>query len=219
MKTIEKARESAKFYSSREERLNVLSHAFGLVLSIIGFALLIYQASLLDQGFQANMSKVIFGVSLMLLYSCSVLYHRTEDVILRGRYRTWDHIAIYFLIAGTYTPFCMIALGEGPGWTLLLAVWSIAFVGTIFKIFFTGRFELVSTLAYIGMGWLAILYIEPLRENLPQLGEYWMMAGGVAYTVGGMLYAIKAIPMNHAIFHVFVLIGSFCHYWAVYRFL
>ena len=219
MKTIDHLEARAKFYSPLEERLNIWSHGTGLVLAIVGCLLLILQTSEISTSPNAKWSKIIFGISMVVLYSCSVLYHRTEDPILRSRYRVWDHMAIYVLIAGTYTPFCLITLYDGSGWLLFFTIWGIALAGIVFKIFFTGNFDLLSTTAYILMGWLAILFIRPLMQNLPHSAQMWMLIGGIAYTIGGILYAIKSVPMNHAIFHFFVLVGTFCHFWAVYWYL
>jgi len=129
--------------------------------------------------------------------------------------KIFDHSAIYVLIAGTYTPFTLITLEETVGWTIFGVVWGMALIGIVFKLFFTGKYKLVSTLMYILMGWVIIFAIKPLMESLPTEGLYWLFGGGLAYTVGAILYSIKKIKFNHAIFHFCVLIGSFCHFYAV----
>jgi len=123
---------------------------------------------------------------------------------------------IYVLIAGTYTPITLITMGGATGWAMFGVAWGMAFTGIIVKLFFTGRFHLVSTLMYVFMGWIMVFAIEPLIDNLPTNGLIWLFSGGIAYTVGAVLYAIKGIKFSHAIFHIFVLIGSACHFVTVY---
>lgn len=206
-----------KFYSPLEEKINVYSHAFGLVLSIAGLFLLLSK-SIQSDDFWSILSFSIFGLSLIILYAASTYYHNAKDPKLRSRLRIVDHASIYVLIAGTYTPFALVTLNGTVGWILFGVVWGFAFVGIILKLFFTGRFNIISTLMYVFMGWLAVFAFNPLMENLPLPGMYWLGAGGILYTVGAILYSIKKIKFNHAIFHVFVLMGSFCHFIAVYFF-
>jgi hemolysin III len=203
-----------KYYDPAEERLNILTHGLGLVLSIVGLGILLFRAN--EQGTTMHwVSFAVFGVSLILLYAASTFYHSARDPKRRGYLKILDHAAIFILIAGTYTPFTLISL-EGPtGWTIFSVVWGIAAAGVILKLFFTGRFDILSTLLYVGMGWIIVFAIKPLMANLALEGLYWLLAGGIAYTVGAILYSIKRIPFNHAIFHVFVLVGSFCHYLAI----
>lgn len=209
------ASKHVKFYPRGEERLNILSHAFGLLLSCIGLVLLLIRAS--SEGTIWHViSFTVFGVSLIILYAASTIYHTTQSTQRRIRWRVVDHAAIYILIAGTYTPFMLTTLRGSLGWTLFGVTWGIALVGIILKLFFTGRFTVVSTLMYVFMGWLIMFAIKPLAAALPEAGIYWLIAGGISYTVGALLYAIKAIPYNHAIFHFFVLFGSFSHFMAVY---
>jgi hemolysin III len=158
----------------------------------------------------------VFGLSMIGLYASSTFYHLSKDPALRTRMRIVDHASIYLLIAGTYTPFTLITLGGISGWVVFAVSWSMALTGIVLKIFFTGRFQLLSTLMYVFMGWIIIFVMKPLVTNLPLEGVYWLIAGGIAYTVGAILYSIRKIHFNHAIFHVFVLIGSFCHFMAVY---
>ncbi len=207
-----------KFYPRGEELLNIFSHAFGLLLSCIGLVLLLVRATSSGTGWHV-VSFAVFGVSLILLYAASTIYHTTQTPQRRIRWRVVDHAAIYILIAGTYTPFMLTTLRGQLGWTLFAVTWGIATVGIILKLFFTGRFTVVSTMMYIFMGWLIMFAIKPLAAALPDAGIFWLMAGGVSYTVGAILYAIKAIPYNHAIFHFFVLFGSFSHFMAVYGYI
>jgi hemolysin III len=204
-------------YSAAEERLNIVSHKLGLVLSGIALALLVIHAGR-NGGAWHIFSFAVFGLSLVSLYSASTWYHSTADPERRRRRRIVDHAAIYVLIAGTYTPFALITLDGAAGNTIFALVWSMAICGIGLKLFFTGQFKLLSTLIYVAMGWMIVFVIEPLRENLAPAGLSWITAGGVFYTAGAVLYAIRGIPFNHAIFHLFVLLGSFCHFIAVYRY-
>ncbi|MBJ2174326.1 hemolysin III family protein [Aureibaculum sp. A20] len=207
--------EHLTYYNSTEERLNVLTHAIGLVLSIIALVVLIIHAN--NHGTARHIvSFSIFGASLILLYSASTFYHYSQQPELRKKLNILDHAAIYVLIAGTYTPFTLITLKGTLGWTIFGITWGIALVGVFLKLFYTGRFEKISTAAYIGMGWIIIFAVKPLLENLPINGLYWLLAGGVFYTVGAILYSIPKIKYNHTIFHVFVLLGSFSHFMAIY---
>lgn len=200
-------------YSKKEEFLNIYTHGFGFIFSIVGLILLLIKPVKEPIYFW---SILVFGISLCVLYFSSTFYHNAKEPIQRRRLKIVDHCAIYVLIAGTYTPFTLIILPSEIGMLLFLITWLIAITGIILKLFFTGRFDIISTLLYIAMGWLIIFAYQPLLKNLPQQGVYWLFAGGLFYTIGAVLYSIKKIPYNHAIFHVFVLLGSFCHYWSVY---
>lgn len=206
-----------RLYSKNEELLNVVTHGAGLALSLLGLILLINRALELGSG-KLLLSFSIFGISLILLYSASTLYHSTTNLRKRYIFKIFDHIAIFVLIAGTYTPFALITLQGKTGWIILVVVWAIALVGTVLKLFFTGRFKILSTLLYVGMGWVIVFAIEPLIENLSHQGLWWLMGGGLAYTVGAILYSISLIRYNHAIFHLFVLLGSYCHFISIYRY-
>ena len=208
----------AKFYSPSEERLNILTHALGLALSVVGLILLFVRSISLGDAAQI-ITSVIFGVSMIMLYAASTIYHSTDSPESRAKMRIVDHAAIYILIAGTYTPFCVLVLGGKTGWVILATSWSMAITGITLKLFFTGRFKLLSTLMYVFMGWLIVFAIEPLINNIDPGGLHWLVAGGISYTVGAILYSIKAIPFNHAIFHSFVLGGTICHFMAVYLYL
>lgn len=207
--------EHLTYYNSFEEKLNVVTHAIGLVLSIVALVLLVIHAS--SHGTAAHIvSFTIFGASLILLYSASTFYHYSKRPDLRRKLNIFDHSAIYVLIAGTYTPFTLVTLKGPLGWTIFGITWGIAIIGIVFKLFYTGRFDKISTVAYVAMGWIIIFAVKPLIANLPLNGLYWLLAGGVFYTVGAILFSLRKIPYNHAIFHVFVLMGSFSHFIAVY---
>ena len=202
------------FYPPLEEKINIVSHALGLMLSILGFVLLMIQG--VSQGLTHVFAYVIYGSSMVVLYAASTIYHRSKTPSIRIKLRVIDHAAIYVLIAGTYTPFMLLVIPGTLGYSILAAAWTMALIGIVIKIFYTGHFEVLSTLLYIAMGWAIVFAIKPMAANLPPEGLFWLIAGGVSYTVGAILYAIKKIPFNHAIFHLFVLLGSTCHFIAVY---
>ncbi len=204
-------------YDPKEERINVLTHAFGFVLSIIGLVFLIVRANELG-GTRPVVSFSIFGATLIFLYAASTLYHNAKNSRLRHYLNIVDHAAIYVLIAGTYTPFALITLSHANGTLILITIWSLALAGVILKVFFIGRFNVLSTLMYVGMGWMVVFDIKALIDTLPSWGLFWLFAGGVSYTLGAVLYAVDRIKYNHAIFHVFVLGGSFSHFIAIYYF-
>jgi hemolysin III len=158
----------------------------------------------------------IFGASLIALYAASTFYHSAKDPKLRSRLRVFDHATIYILIAGTYTPFTLVTLNGPVGWIIFGASWGMALTGITLKLFFTGKYDGLSTLMYVFMGWIIVFAIKPLTDNLSAEGMFWLFAGGVAYTTGAILYSIKKMKFNHAIFHMFVLLGSLCHFIAVY---
>ncbi|MFD1292854.1 hemolysin III family protein [Lutibacter holmesii] len=208
-------KEAVKYYTPKEEKLNVISHFVGLLLSVVALVLLVVKASLFG-GVLHIVSFSIYGSSLIVLYAASTLYHNSKTPKLRQRLNIFDHAAIYILIAGTYTPFTLVVLNGWVGWTIFGVSWGLALLGVIFKLFFTGKFDKISTIAYVLMGWLIVFAIKPLLHNLPTAGLFWLLAGGLFYTVGAVLYSFKSIKYNHAIFHIFVLLGSFSHFMAVY---
>lgn len=203
------------YYDPKEEKLNVISHAIGLVLSIIALVVLVIYAAK-DGNYWHIVSFSIYGVSLVVLYSASTMYHAVQSPKLRKKLNILDHAAIYILIAGTYTPFTLVVLKGWVGWTIFGVSWGLALFGVIFKLFYTGKYDRISTIAYVLMGWVVVFAIKPLISNLPLEGLLWLLAGGMFYTVGAVLYSIKKIKYNHAIFHIFVLLGSFSHFMAVF---
>jgi len=204
-----------QFYSPTEEKLNIWSHAFGIFLSIIALVLLIIKAVQQDNIWMM-ISFPIFGVSLILLYLASTLYHASKEPQKRFKLKVFDHAAIYVLIAGSYTPFTLVSLNGETGWLIFSMVWVMAFTGIILKLFFTGRFKIVSTAMYVLMGWLIVFYFQDLTASLHEKGVFYLILGGVLYTIGAILYSIKKIKFNHAIFHFFVLAESFCHFLSIY---
>jgi len=204
-----------KFYSPAEERLNIFSHAAGLLFSLVALVFMVTRASLHGNAWHI-VSVCVFGASLIALYAASTMYHSTTRPRLRARLRIIDHATIYVLIAGTYTPFALVTLNGTVGWVIFAISWGFAATGITLKLFFTGKFDLLSTLMYIFMGWMIVFFVKPLVDSLPVEGIYWLVAGGLSYTIGAVIYSIKKIPLNHAIFHLLVLFGSFCHIISVY---
>ena len=202
-------------YSKREERLNIFTHAFGLLLSILSLPFLLMK-SLDYTGFWKSISFIIYGLSLVILYSASTFYHAAKDPKLRRKLNIFDHAAIYVLIAGTYTPFTIITLGGILGWIIFGLTWFFAIIGIVMKLFYTGRFDKLSTILYILMGWQIIIVIKPLSNNFSIEGMKLLFLGGIFYTIGAFVYSFKKIQYNHAIFHVFVVWGSLCHFFIIY---
>jgi hemolysin III len=207
--------ERIKYYSPKEEKINIVSHVIGFILSIVAFIVLVTHANQYGNVLHV-VSFGIFGTSLIILYLASTCYHSAKKPDLRTRLRIIDHASIYVLIAGTYTPFALITLSGSIGWVIFGTVWGLALTGIIWKLFFTGKYKLLSTIMYVLIGSLVIFAIKPLTNNLSLEGVLWIFAGGLAYIIGATLYSIKKIKFNHAIFHVFVLIGSGSHFVAVF---
>ncbi|MCE5286731.1 MAG: hemolysin III family protein [Pelosinus sp.] len=194
-----------------EERLNALTHGIGASLSLIGLLALVISAYLYG-GIWHLVSFSIYGTSLFLLYLASTLYHSFTNERLKYIFKIFDHAAIYLLIAGTYTPFALVLLHGTLGWTVFGVIWGLALIGIVFQVFFVKRFKILSTLCYLFMGWFIVVCIKPLANTLPAMGLSWLVIGGLFYTVGAVFYLWKRIPYNHAIWHLFVIAGSACHF-------
>jgi len=202
-----------KIQTKLEEQLNSISHGVGALLGIAGLILLIvFNTNKTDWSL---FSVIVYGVSIIVLFTASTLYHAVRGERRKHYFRIVDHISIYLLIAGTYTPVLLITLEQSLGWTLFWLVWGIAGFGVILKLFFTGRFEILSTLLYLVMGWLIVFDFSNLSEAIGSSGTLWFFAGGMFYTVGILFYALQRIPYNHVIWHVFVLAGAICHFFLV----
>ncbi|MEC3966089.1 PAQR family membrane homeostasis protein TrhA [Flagellimonas halotolerans] len=193
-----------------EEKLNAYSHALGIVLAGIG-GLLLFKNDLESIPFMKG-SIIAYTSSLLLLFTASTIYHAVQNPKLKRRLRVLDHISIYYLIAGTYTPVCLSVLLPSKGWLLFYLVWGIALFGTILKIFFTGKFEAFSLVLYGVMGWLIVIDLPYLLEHMSSSGLIYLTAGGAFYTIGIVFYSVKKIPYNHLIWHFFVLGGALNHW-------
>ncbi len=210
-----KTTKDSEHYSPAEEKINILTHAVGFFLSVVALVMLVRHASLNGNAWHI-ISFSVFGLSLIVLFAASTVYHSAKNPSFRKKMRIVDHAAIYVLIAGTYTPFTLVTLSGSVGWLVFGVTWGMAVIGITLKFFFTGRYDTVSTLVYVFMGWIIVFAIKPLIANLSAEGLYWLVAGGMAYTTGAILYSIQKIKFNHAIFHIFVLAGAFCHFISVY---
>lgn len=203
-----------KEYHFKEEIINSITHGIGVIFGIVAMTVLIVLASLYG-SFEHIISYIVYGISFIVLYTASTLYHAIPHETAKRILKICDHSAIYVLIAGSYTPFLVLNLKGSLGFGLLGVVWLLAVAGIIFKLFFTGRFELLSTLLYIGMGWIIIFAIKPLSAALHPMGLMWLTIGGVTYTFGTIFYLTKWVPYNHAVWHLFVLAGSVSHFVAL----
>ena len=206
---------SAPNYTRGEETANQLTHALGIVFGVAGLVLLVV-FSLRNGDAWHVVSTAIFGAMLVLLYTASTLYHSFKAERTRHLLQKFDHAAIFLLIAGTYTPFVLVTLRGPWGWSLFGVVWGLAILGVVLKFWFAGRFRMVSTLIYLVMGWLVMIAIKPLLAALPAGGMKLLVAGGLCYTGGAVFYLWKRLPYHHAIWHLFVLGGSACHWAAVF---
>ncbi|MBD3895360.1 hemolysin III family protein [Halomonas sp. ML-15] len=204
-------------HSVIEELLNSISHGIGAILSLAGVAVLIVLASLATHTDPWKIIGIsLYGASLVLLYTASTLYHGIKHPRLKRLFQHLDHCAIYLLIAGTYTPFLLVNMRGPTGWTLFAIVWSLALFGIACKLIWPQRFTVMRIANYLLMGWLMVFASGELTTSLATSGIVLLAAGGITYTLGVVFFAINAIPYNHAIWHLFVLGGSTCHYFAVY---
>jgi hemolysin III len=203
-------------YTRGEERANVASHGIGVALSCIGLVLLVDQARLRGNAWHI-LSAAIFGTMLVLLYAASTAYHAIRPSSPRAKHaaKVVDHVCIYLLIAGSYTPFALVTLRSGLGWWLFGASWLLAALGAGAEAFWVYRPQWLSALAYVGMGWIAIFAIRPLAAALPPAGLWLLLGGGIVYTLGTIFYVMKRVRYMHAVWHGFVLGGSVCHFLAV----
>lgn len=203
-----------RIQSPVEEKLNAFTHAIGALFGIAALVLLIFFNT--NKTDWSLFSVVVYGISIIVLFTASTLYHSVTSEKRKHYFRIIDHISIYLLIAGTYTPVLLISLEQTLGWTLFWVVWGIAAFGVILKLFFTGKFEIFSTLLYLVMGWLIVFDFSNLSEILGSDGILFLFAGGLSYTVGIIFYAIHKIPYNHVIWHLFVLAGAIFHFFMIF---
>lgn len=201
-------------YSEEEELANRLTHCLAAVLSGVGLVILVVASSRTGDPYRI-VSSAIFCGSLSLFYVISTLYHTIRSHRARYVFRVLDHAGIFVVIAASYTPFTLVSLRKGSGWVLFGTVWALAIAGVIFKSFMTHRLSFLAPVFYLGLGWLIVVDLDGLLTSVPPKGVLWLVAGGLSYTVGIIFYAIDRIPYNHAIWHVFVVAGSVCHYLSV----
>lgn len=199
--------------SKTEEIWNATTHGLGILLGIIGLFILLYFDT--NKTIYSTMSIFMYAISIIILYTASTMYHGIQNDTWKNLLRRIDHISIYYLIAGTYTPVALITLEESSGWLLFWTVWGIALIGTGLKIFFTGRYEKFSVLLYIIMGWLIVFDISNLVQLQSSLGTNLLILGGLCYTLGIIFYVKHRIPYNHVIWHFFVLFGSIFHFFYI----
>ncbi len=198
----------------RDELASALTHGLGAVAALAGGAVLITLAAVHGDGWQLG-TAIVFSATLLLLYVASTLYHAIPHAGAKARLQVFDHCAIYLLIAGTYTPITLIGQRGPWGWGLFIAIWTLAVAGVAFKLFFTGRFRLLSTIIYIAMGWLVVVALKPMLHALDGFTLGWLLAGGLFYTLGTYFYQRDSVRYFHAVWHLFVLAGSVCHFVAV----
>jgi hemolysin III len=200
--------------STGEEIANAITHGVGALLSIAGLVILVVFASIKGNAWHI-VSFSIFGTCLVLLYTASTLYHSFRSARVKKVFRIMDHAAIFLLIAGTYTPFTLTLLRGGWGWILFGLVWGLGLSGIVFKVFFVNKFNTISTIIYLLMGWMIIIAANPLIASVPTGGLYLLVAGGAAYSLGTIFYLWEKLPYSHMVWHLFVLGGSICHFFAV----
>ncbi|MEZ8126159.1 hemolysin III family protein [Vibrio splendidus] len=209
---------SVSEYSDIEERANAITHGLGVVLGVVGLILLLIRAF----DYQADMltvaSMAVYGSSIILLFLASTLYHSITTEKTKRLLKTLDHCAIYLLIAGSYTPFLLVGLRTPLAMGLMAVIWGIALLGIIMKIAFVYRFKRLSLFIYLAMGWLSLIVVYQLAMNIDIGGLVLLAVGGVIYSLGVIFYVAKRIPYNHAIWHLFVLAGCACHFFAIYLF-
>ena len=199
-------------YSPLEELLNTLTHGVGVIAATVGLVLLLMRVD----GIYGQLACLVYGISMILMFLSSTLYHWAKSPNVRAFLKVVDHSAIYLLIAGTYTPLMVLAIGGWVGLTGMIIVWSIALVGINFKIFANQRFPKLSVITYLLMGWIAIFFVYPLYNSLTSQGLWLLLAGGLCYTVGVLFYVAKKVQFTHAIWHVFVVAGCVCHFFSIY---
>lgn len=201
-------------YSHREEIANSLIHGIGIVLSIVGLAVLVGNAAA-HGTIKDIVAGSVFGTTLILVYTTSTLYHGVPIASARRILRTLDHIAIFLLIAGTYTPFTLAAVGGSVGWTLFAVIWGLAVLGIVFELTFLRRYTWLAVGLYLLMGWVGIVAIKPLAASMDRGGLILLLLGGAMYTLGVLFYLWRRLPYSHAVWHTFVLAGSVLHYLAI----
>lgn len=206
---------SSTRYSFAEELANSISHGVGILLGIVGLAVLVGFAAVYG-GAKHIVGVSVFGLSMILLYTASTLYHSVTHLKVKDILRTLDHSAIYLLIAGTYTPFCLVNLEGAWGWGIFAAIWTLAIIGIVSRVWLGRKSSKVSVAIYLLMGWFIVIAFKPLLANISSLALIFLIAGGISYTAGVVFYVWRRLPFHHAIWHLFVLGGTVLHFFAVF---
>ena len=206
---------NSEIKSIKEEVWNMVSHGIGVLIFLLGSPFLLYKASKSMDAIGV-LGVVLFCFSLILLYTASTIYHSIYKEKLRRKFRVFDHISIYFLIAGSYSPFVLGKIHTKEAYIVLITLWVMTAVGSILKLFFIERFNILSTLIYLIMGWMAVFIYNDLQVNLPEESILWILIGGAFYTTGVFFYLFEKMKFNHFIWHLFVLGGSLSHWVAVW---
>ncbi len=201
-------------YGAGEELANSITHGIGFLIGIAALVILVVFSSLRHSAWEV-VSCAIYGATFILLFLSSTLYHSVRNPRVRKVMKAIDHAAIYLLIAGTYTPFALVTLRGTLGWIIFGVIWGCAILGIAFKVFFAGRFKAVSLISYLFMGWFCVVAVKPLYLGLPPTSFVFFVVGGLCYTVGAIFYAWKSLPWSHAIWHLFVLSASLCHFFSI----
>lgn len=201
-------------YTRAEEIMNAVTHGIGIALSIAGLVILVVFAALYGDAWKVVASS-IYGASMIVLYTASTLYHSFSKTKAAKKLNMFDHISIYYLIAGSYTPFMLVNLRGAWGWSIFGVIWACAITGTILKIIYGHNFRKVSTIIYLAMGWMILIAIYPFVKNVELGGVIYLALGGLAYSFGVIFYKWKSLPFNHAIWHLFVLAGTILQFFAV----
>lgn len=214
---MENNEKKSVMYTVGEEIFNSISHGVGVLLSIAALVLLIVFAAIYSDGYGLA-SALVYGISLILLYTMSMVYHIVQNEKGKKVLRIFDHCSIFILIAGTYTPYLLGPLRGALGWTIFGIIWGVTVVGILLNAISLERFKIISLVCYVLMGWGIVLSIKPLAQNLPTGGLWLLIAGGLVYTVGIIFYVMKKYRYMHSVWHLFVLAGSICHYFSILLF-
>lgn len=201
-------------YSIIEETLNALTHGLGFIAACIGLALMLLKVD----GLLAQFVCITYGLSMMLMFLSSTMYHWVSRPNLKAKLKIFDHVAIYLLIAGTYTPYTVFAVGGQLGLLAICLIWGLAAIGIYCKCFVSSRFPKLSLITYLLMGWLAVFFAFPLYNSLQAEGFWLLLAGGLCYTLGAVFYAAKQFQFTHVVWHLFVIAGCVCHFWSIYQY-
>ena len=207
----------AHTWYQKEEFANTLTHFAAFIIALLGTVYLIIRADEMGTA-RTIVACSIYGAALMLTFLTSAVYHSSHGPKFRHIFHILDHMVIYLMIAGTYTPLTIVTLQGLWGWSLFGVIWGLALMGFIFKLFFTGRFNLFSTGIYVIMGWMAVIAIVPIIEGLPAGGLFWLILGGALYTLGVIFYLMETVPFAHTIWHLFVMAGALAHFICIYQF-